>query len=470
MTLDTYQLRDFQEPGYKQLVTNFRHLLLFDPGLGKTPTCTKAMYDLGLRNILILCPKNAIRVWENHICEWFDGLDVATGKVTPETETVFHIWRWRKKQQDATQRQLLWRSKDQSAKVNIWICTYGAFVRDVDHFVHDYDLVILDEAKRIGRKRDGKTIKALQAICNPTQKSKRKRVKCVWPLTGTPGHRPEHFWNMFHLIDPVTFSSYWRYMDAFYTSIDVFGRKEYVAFKNMDTWKDLLRRKTSRVTKAEIGHRETIRAVKYAELSKDQERLYKQYEEDMYAVLEDRIDIVSTSLTQTLRYRQLLVCPKIIDPSLDIGGALEDLVEAFKEEEHNPQCVIFTPFTDSFPHFTRYLEEQGYPGVQVLQGGLDPDEQMRRIDVWRKGRVPIICSIMYAQAFSLEPAQEAFFIGREWDPDDNKQAEERLNRLTTPHAVTAYYYLYEGTYDERQFQILDTKTRQGRTIQRKASD
>lgn len=460
-----FELLDFQEPGYNNLVAQFRHLLLFDPGLGKTPTCVKAMYDLSVRNVLIVCPKNAIKVWENHIKEWFDGLDVANGKTSPETETTFHIWRWRKRQHNAPLRQLLWRSRDSGAKVNIWITTFGSFVRDKDHFTQAYDLVVVDEARRI-RGRNGKAFQYLQAICNPTKASKRPRVKCVWLLTGTPGHKPEHYWTMFNLVQPELYGSYWRFIEAYYICQSTPWGREPVAFRNLDSWHDLLRRKTSRVTKQDIGHRETIRAARYCELSPDQARLYRQYEEDMYAVLSDRIDITSTSLTQVVRFRQLLVCPKIIDSTLDIGGAFEDLVETLKEEDSNPQCVIFSPFTDAFPHFTEYLAQQGFPGVQVLQGGLDPDEQERRINVWRSSRVPILCSIMYAQAFSLEPAEEAFFIGREWDPDDNKQAEERLNRVTTKHAVTAHYYIYEDTYDERQFQILDTKTRKFNALER----
>jgi SNF2 family DNA or RNA helicase len=270
---------------------------------------------------------------------------------------------------------------------------------------------------------------------------------------------------MFNLIDPGKFGSYWRFVEAFYvTQKNHFGGKELLAFKNQDSWFDLLRRKASIVTKSDIGHTETIRAAKYAELTDVQAKYLQEYEENMFAVIDDRIDIAQTSLVQSVKYRQLLCCPAIIEPSFGVGGALEDLVEGFKEGDHDPHCVIFTPFTESFSHFRKYLAEAGYKDVQTLQGGMDPDEQERRITTWRQSRVPILVSISYAQAFSLEPAEECFFIGRSYDPDENEQAEERLNRLTTSYAVTAHYYLFEGTYDERQFQILDTKSRTKRKI------
>lgn len=455
-----FQLREFQEPGYGQLVAQKRHLLLYRPGLGKTVVCTKAMYDLSCRKILIVCPKNAIKVWENHIRAWFDGLDVVTGKITDDTETSFHIWRWRRRSNNAEKRRALWRSIDTGAKVNIWITTYAGFVRDYDHFVHAYDCIILDEAKRI-RDRRSLAFQHLQPICRAIL----ERNGCIWPLTGTPGYIPDHFWTMFNLIEPKHFGSYWRFVEAFYVTIKgPFGNKELVAFKNQDSWFDLLRRKASIVTKKDVGHQETIRAAKYAELTDVQAQYLKEYEENMFAVIGDRIDIAQTSLVQTVKYRQLLCCPAIIDPNFGVGGAIQDLCEGFREGDHDPHCVIFVPFTESFGPFIRYLSECGYKDVQTLQGGLDPDEQERRITTWRQSRVPILVSISYAQAFSLEPAEECFFIGRSYDPDENEQAEERLNRLTTPYAVTAHYYLFEGTYDEQQFQILDMKSNTKRKV------
>lgn len=450
--MNDFKLEKFQEPGYNNLVAQKRHLLLYAPGLGKTVVCTKAMYDANCLRILIVCPKNAIKVWENHIRSWFEGLDEALGKTTEDTWTTFHIWRWRKKYNNPQKRKQLWRSYDKEAKFNIYIITYSGIIFDEADLIIPYDLVIIDEAKRI-RSRRAKAFKVLQGIC--------KDVSYVWPLTGTPGFKPEHFWTMFNLISPKEFGSYWKFVGAFYVTIkNHFGQMELIAFKNRDSWFNLLRRKASILTKEDIGHTPTIRAIKYAELDDCQEKYYQQYAEDMYAIIGDRVDIAHNSLLQVLRFRQLLICPKILDPSLSIGGALADLVETLKEEEADPKCVIFCPFTAAFPHFVRYLAEHGYEGVQVLQGGLDPDEQERRINLWRNSRVPILCSIAYAQAFSLEPAKEAYFIGYDWDPDNNIQAEERLNRLTTKYAVTAFYYVYEDTYDERQLEVVNTKQRQ----------
>lgn len=450
--MNSFQLTPEQEPGYKKLVAQKRHLLLYEMGLGKTVVTTKAMYDVEARIVLIVCPKNSIKTWENHIKEWFDGLDGVNGKTTDETETTFHIWRWRKKYQQADKRRKLWGSYDSGAKVNIYICTYAAFIRDAEYFKVKPTCIILDEAKRI-RSRRSKAFMALKPFA--------KQAQYIWMLTGTPGRLPQHFWTMFHLIDPASFSSYWKFVTAFMVTIkNSWGGIEVVGWKNKAQWDWWLEQKASILTKKDIGHKETIRSKLYVEMDDDQERLYREMESDMMMITSDGLFLASTSMEKVLRYRQLLVCPKILDPGASIGAAFADFVEAIKEGDIDPHTVCFTPFTQAMPFFEQYLKESGVTNVFRLQGGLDPDEQERRILEWRRTKGVMLCSIKYAESFSLEPAHACYFFGYEWDPEENRQAEERLNRLTTKYQINAYYYTYEDTYDEQQLEIVNFKQRQ----------
>jgi len=441
-----FELKPFQVPGYKKLVSQLRHLLLYKMGLGKTVVCTKAMYDVGAKCVLILCPKNAIRVWEDHICEWFEGLDAASGK-----DTWFAIHRWRGKYNQTEKRRAKFRVHTPEC-VNVYITTFAAFISDIDVMsTHKYDLIIIDEAKRI-RGRDGKAFNLLKPLA--------KRCKWLWQLTGTPGKLPGDFFTMFHLLDPKYFSSYWKFVQAFcYTQKNEWGQFEVLGLKNKDAWYQLLDNKATILTKADVGHQETVRQVLHVDMDPDQERIYREVEEDMFSISNDQVIIAQTHMTKVLRYRQLLCCPKILDPNLGIGSAFEDYVETIKNDT-DPHTVVFTPFTAAIPFFVQHLNAHKFNNVFVLSGGLNPDELHRRISEWRRTKGQIICSILYATAFSLEPATECFFIGYEWDPEDNAQAEDRLNRLTTKEQVNAYYYAYNNTYTSEHLQILTTKQRQ----------
>jgi SNF2 family DNA or RNA helicase len=316
---------------------------------------------------------------------------------------------------------------------------------------HRYDLIIVDEAKRI-RGRDGKAFTLLKPLS--------REAEYVWLLTGTPGKLPGDFFTMFHLLDHRYFSSYWKFVEAFcYVQKNEFGAFEVLGLKNPDAWYQLLEFKASILTKKDVGHRETVRQVLHVDMDPKQAKLYKELDESMFAFSGDQMIIAQTHMTKVLRFRQLLCCPKILDPEASIGAAFEDYVETIKNDT-DPHTVVFTPFITAIPYFERYLHENGFSNTFALSGGLDPDELQRRIEAWRKTKGQLICSILYATAFSLEPATECFFIGYEWDPEDNAQAEERLNRLTTKEQVNAYYYAYNGTYTSQHLQILTDKQRQ----------
>lgn len=417
-------------------------------GLGKTVVATKAAYDIAARNILIICPKNAIRVWEDHICQWFDGLDGVNGK-----ETSFNIHRVRSKYNNADKRRKILSDWDRASQVNIYIVTAGTFRQDVEILAkHNYDCIIVDEAKRLGlTNRKSKLFETLKPLALNAQ--------YFWPLTGTPGRLPQHFWSILHLIDHKYFSSYWKLIDAFcYSQKDRWGGVEVLGLRNADNWYSTLNRYSTGVSKQEIGHEPTQRQALWVDMQTDQRGLYEDLARDMLAVGPSELVVVRNSLEQNLRLRQLLCCPKILDPQLGIGGAFEDLVEQLQEIATPP--VIFTPFKEAIPHFHAYLKENGYADTYEIGTHQTPDEMQDIIERWRRSKGIIFCSILFATSFSLEPADKCFFIGREFNPDDNAQAEERLNRLTTNYPVNSYYYAYEGTYDERHFEILDTKQRQ----------
>jgi hypothetical protein len=65
----------------------------------------------------------------------------------------------------------------------------------------------------------------------------------------------------------------------------------------------------------------------------------------------------------------------------------------------------------------------------------------------------MLCTVQYAESFDLDPrhpddAKTCWFIGYEWDPNQNLQAEDRMHRLTTQYPITCNYYRYQGTVDD----------------------
>ncbi len=95
---------------------------------------------------------------------------------------------------------------------------------------------------------------------------------------------------------------------------------------------------------------------------------------------------------------------------------------------------------------------------------MSPNDVAASIDGFNRHKGIMLCSIKYAQAFSLASASVCFFLGFEWDPPDNYQAEARLDTIMHNNAVMAYYLTHYGTVEDRVFEVLDKKQTNMNTI------
>lgn len=464
-------LRPFQEAEIAPLAVRKRGGLAWDMGLGKTAGACTIGSRAKLKRWLVICPDNAFSVWSRwaadisdveppHALDWIKNF-------WPDVKIIVRVI-----QDTKGARELIWDKEEQLAanEMVIYICTPDTFIRDwgetvkvpgkkkkVIRFVprKNYtipNIVILDEAKRI---RNPESV-AFQVV---SKFLAYYNVQYVFPMTGTPGHQPKHFWTMLHCIDPKYFTSYWKFIFTFHEVIDGMWGKEILGPRNLEQWHQTLGRYFSVVKEDDEGIAEQrpplTRQLLPITMDEDQERVYKDLVKEMLHFVEpdDNLIVAQNEFVLSTRLRQVLICPQILSPSLGLGAAIKDFVATVEPEELN---VIFTPFTSVFEPFSSYLGGAGFQ-VQTLSGGIGAEERDARIHLWRSRRGVLICSILYAQAFSLEPATKAFFIGYDWDPDNNRQAEKRLHRLSTQKPITAYYYTFKSTFDERLCGIVNIK-------------
>lgn len=474
------KLRPFQFREITFLETQKRAGIAWDMGLGKTAAGSLLGAQRHLRRWLIVCPDNAFTTWRDEAPRWIHS-------VWPEAyiHTIFL--------RGSHAREHLWDSQAEPGPNTIlmFICTPDIFIRDWGESIKfpgktkklvrfkprpNYlipQIVIFDEAKRIRNPESisYRVFSRFLAYYNITY---------FYPMTGTPGHHPRHFWTMLNLIDPRYFQSYWKFIYAFHEVIETPFGKEIGVPINLGEWHKVLRRYFSIVKETDDGiaaQRPPItRQLLTIDLDADQKRIYKELEEDLLAIVEPNnqpapppeyaqnqdsdtplapeIIVAQNQLALMTRLRQLLICPKILGPTLSYGNAIKDFANTVEPTDHT---VLFTPFTAAFKPFYEYLRSKDFEHVYTLQGGMGTPARERTINNFRRTGGVIICSTLYAQAFSLEPATKSFAIGYDWDPDNNRQAEKRLHRLTTQNPVTSYYYTYRSTVDERLCEIVNIK-------------
>lgn len=462
----TFQLRPFQEQGIAPIFAKKRGGILWDAGLGKTAGASTIGARAKCRRWLILCPDNAFSVWgcnpnykDLTIKDWIL-------KQWPDAQIeVEPIWG------SPWERERLWNDHRPLMGPNdilIQVCTPDTFIRDwavkvgtakkkkvVLKSRPNYlvpDIIIFDEAKRI-RNKDTMTFQTLNRYLSYYN------VQYFIPMTGTPGHLPKDFWTMLHCIAPKLFGSYWQFVNTFHEVIDNGFGKEIAGARNLDAWHKVLGQHFSVIKEDDEGIAEQrpplTRQLLPITMDDDQKKLYDELHKELmyYVEQDDKLIIAQNEFTLGTRLRQALICPRILSPSLGIGAAIKDFAETADPEQHN---VIFTPFTSAFEHFECFLSSKGFQ-VQTLQGGIGTPERDSRLLLFQRGGGVCICSILYAQAFSLEPATKAFFIGYDWDPDNNRQAEKRLHRLTTLTPIACYYYTFRSTFDEKLAYIVNIK-------------
>ena len=462
---DYKQLSDWQNREVDIAQGSKRYGIAWDMGLGKTGGVSVIGTRTSARIWYILCPRNAFRTWKVEANKWILSYNPSAKIKTYVIDKA-----------SAEEREFLWNLRyptDPNEVIKI-ICTADTFMRDwgeskavpgkkkkvVDLKVRPKyqrpDILIIDEFKRF-RNPDSIGFRLLSKFARSTG------VPYVYPMTGTPGHQPKHFWTMLNLVAPTVFSSWWRFLQTFHIIDEGPWGKEIAEPKNLPAFWDILKRYVS-VMKEDspevIANRPPIqRELLTIDLSKDQQRMYNKLAKDMYAFAKEETSeglvIAQNELTLFTRLRQLLICPKILDESLDYGNAIADFVETWEAGEGH--IVIFTPFTKALPYFEAYLRSKGYANVFRLCGGISVDEHDRAIDNFKRLGGVMLCSIMYATSFDLQPATKCFFIGYDYDPDNNKQAEKRLQRGLTASAVTAYYYTYDSTFDRRLAEIVNIK-------------
>jgi len=431
MTNDTlFVPRPYQVEATQFAIQHGRVILGDVMGLGKTGQALLAREYFKPRTTLVIAGRNAQLVWKRQPARW--GLNAPTRiRGTPE------------------KRRQLW-----AGDLSYVTCTIETLRRDFALVPKVWDLIIVDEAHKLANRKAG-NYKALKAL----------RSRWMLLLTGSPFRKAIwNIWALLNILDPRTWSSYWSFINRFcHVQRGVFGM-EIIGIKDMKGLRLALSNYLIRRSKKQVRPDMPPKRRDYwdVELTSTQAKLYNKLVEDM--ILEvDSIDgasiIASPSImVNQLRLRQLLVTPKLLDPSFEDGAAIDELVERLAETNDH-HMVIFTPFKEAIPFIEARLRSEGYNAIIKLHGGISLNQLEKRLAEFTSTQGIAICTIKFAESFDLVPATWAVFLGYEWVPDDNFQAEDRLHRGEITDPIDIWYIRHSGTVDEDQLKVLNERVK-----------
>jgi superfamily II DNA or RNA helicase len=174
----------FQAEGARLLSVSRRAMLVWDPGVGKTPTAVRACVEAKAERILVFCPPIGTAVWRQHFKDWSDIQDIRV--VGPGD--------WDQ-------------SYDFIARRGVHIIPFSRARSDTGVIraaakASNWDVAIIDEAhycKNSGAQRT----QAVYGGKIDLKGSPLEHAHHIWCLTGTPLlNHPAEFWTHLHALAP----------------------------------------------------------------------------------------------------------------------------------------------------------------------------------------------------------------------------------------------------------------------------
>jgi SWI/SNF-related matrix-associated actin-dependent regulator 1 of chromatin subfamily A len=182
------ELMPFQEEGAKLLAQSRRAMLVWDPGVGKTPTSVRACLLASAARILVFCPPIGTAVWRQHFEDWSDIQDIQVMN-----------------RDSALARMPFTFVKGEGVRIVPYSWVYEARGIGKAAARQDWDVVIIDEAHYLKNPKAGRSSAIYGVKHDLGEGSALQHASRIWCLTGTPLlNHPAEFWTHLHALAPDT--------------------------------------------------------------------------------------------------------------------------------------------------------------------------------------------------------------------------------------------------------------------------
>lgn len=380
-------------------------------------------------------------------------------------------------------RRDLWRNK----QARYFICTYAGLLGDMGFrgsssnnkgvlvapqwvMKAEMDMVACDEFHRFFRNRTSNTFQLIHDFF--------RKIPYFIAMSGSAvSDGPEDLWPALYLCDPKFWSSYWKYVSTWCeVNVTAFGKQIRgpkhdpkkmggINQNRVALWKQAVSPYLFHVT-AEMVSKELPPINNYPLdiiMEPWQKKLHDDLRDRLYAETDEgEFIFAQNTLVKYHLIRTALICPKAIDESYGVGAGIESIADDVEESELRGYA-LFTPFRKPIPYLRDYLQSRGHR-VWCLLGGISLEEQTQYIEEWKASLHDsvrpscILGTIKYAESWEIPEAHNGYFLGYEWDPEDNDQARKRLRRLISTKPVNIQWARHLEAYDLDFLQMLMDKT------------
>lgn len=423
-------LRPYQAEGVRRLQKTEYAMLGDEPGLGKTSQLLHAASG----PTLIICPAMLIDVWHEEIAAW--GLD-------PEQFVV-------------TSYSMLNRRGDRNTVV----------AAPRPEFKRPWGTIIWDECHYLkGRK-------TTWSLASKTLTADRRLM-----ATGTPiPNWAYELWMPAKILQPHRadyFSSYWRWVDVWFTVQDVIKKRGGKPVKDISN--ELRRGLDWHAFAADLGvggghwlrrERDTVltdlppltQQTIYVGMTTRQAKVYRDLKKDFYAQAEDGQEIILWS-SGGLHAKLMKVASGLEVELTDVhdSGKLDMLEELMLDRTH--PTLICTAYRQSAEEVAKRMRAMGKQTV-VVSGSYSTQQNRAAIQHFREGRANILSATIakISEGLTLTEADTVILFERDPRPSKNEQAIRRIHRIGQTRPCHAIDLVTKGTVDAKLLPLLKAKS------------
>ncbi len=426
------KLRDYQHHGLNWLAfldkNQLGGCLADDMGLGKTLQAITFLQYLKLKDkkclpSLIITPTSLIFNWKNEISKFCPTLKMLAFVGANRIE-----------------------NKDDFAKYDLVISTYGSLLNDVE-FMKDFkfNYIILDES---------------QAIKNPN--SKRYKAVCLLNsynrlvLTGTPiENNTFDLYAQMNFINPGLLGNMTHFKKEFSDAIDKEKNHEASHLLSKMIAPFLLRRTKEQVAK-ELP--EKTESIIYCEMGNEQRKVYDSFKNKYRDYLINKIDENGVENAQMYilegltKLRQICNSPALISDDEDYGSQsvkLDLLIENIKDKTGGHKILVFSQFVKMLQLIKIRLDDEQIH-YEYLDGQTsNREEKVNNFQINKEVRVFLISLKAGGTGLNLTEADYVFLVDPWWNPAAENQAIDRCYRIGQKQKVMAYRMICKDTIEEK---------------------
>lgn len=440
------QLDTSPEPDYGYYTTPWEHQIpatravrdwdavLLDAwmGVGKTKVTLDGLGARGSEQILILCPKSVITVWEDeigqHYPDWWQFLPLDSGSVQDRTEELQDYLKLYDRVIAAVNYEASWRDP------------LDDIILDTD-----WDTLVLDESHRLK---------------SPSSKQSHFAAKIPTDhkvaLTGTPmPHSPLDLYGQYRTLDVGIFGSRFTRFRSRYAIMGGYEGRQVLDYQNEEELREQMDRICYHIPKDALDLPEIQTVDRPVKLEPETKKKYTELSQQLITQVEEGVVTAANALSKLIRLAQVTsgFVKTEAGEEIPLGSAKRDMLKDLLTDLEGERVVVFG-------RFRRDLQT-----IQDIADSLDRETaeisgRVNQYEEWQENPNKSVLAVQPKSGslgIDLTGAAYVIFYSMGYSLGDYQQAVARVHRPGQDRPVTIFRIVAKATVDTQIIRAIDKR-------------